>query len=96
MCNDNRQFSRDIEAAMDTQQQTNLTLQRVQAKKDDNLFLLGNETNKTQNNVRQIRDQVKEHLQTLDAEIRAITIELVDYKECRQLEMVHVRFLQES
>ena len=95
MCDDNSQLSRDIEAAMDTQQQTILTLQRVQAKNDDNFFLLGNEVKETQNNVKQIRDQVNEHLQTLDARMRTIKIELLAYKECRRVEMVHLRFLQE-
>ena len=47
MCNDNSQLSRDIAAAMDTQQQTILTLQRVQAKNDDKFFLLGNEVKET-------------------------------------------------
>ena len=56
MCDDNSQLSRDIEAAMDTQQQTILTLQRVQAKNDDNFFLLANEVKKTRHNVKQIRD----------------------------------------
>ena len=95
MCNDNSQLSRDIEAAMDTQQQTILILQRVQAKNDDNFFLLGNEVKETQHNVKQIRDQVNEHLQTLDARMRTIKIELVAHKECGRVEMVHLRFLQE-
>ena len=95
MCDDNSQLSPDIEAAMDTQQQTILTLQRVQAKNDDNFFLLGNEVKETQHNVKQTRDQVNEHLQTLDARIRTIKLELVAYKECRRVEMVHLRFLQE-
>ena len=94
MCDDNSQLSRDIETAMDTQQQTILTLQRVQAKNDDNFFLLGNEVKETQHNVKQIRDQVNEHLQTLDARMRTIKLELVAYKECRRVEMVHLRFLQ--
>ena len=67
MCDDNSQLSRDIEAAMDTQQQTILTLQRVQAKNGDNFLLLGTEVKETQHNVKQMRDQVNEHLQTLDA-----------------------------
>ena len=95
MCDDNSQLSRDIEAAMDTQQQTILTLQRVQAKVDDILFLLGNEVKETQHNVEKISDQVNEHLQTLDARMRTIKLELVAYKECRRVEMVHLGFLQE-
>ena len=95
MCDDNSKLSRDIEAAMRTQQQTISTLQRVQAKNDDNFFLLGNEVKETQHNVKQIRDQVNEHLQTLDARMRTIKIELLAYKECRRVEMVQLRFLQE-
>ena len=95
MYDDNSQLSRVIEAAMDTQQQTVSTLQRVQAKKDYNFFLLGNEVKETQHNVKQIRDQLNEHLQTFDARMRTIKVELVAYKECRRVEMVHLRFLQE-
>ena len=95
MCDDDSQLSRDIEAAMDTQQQTSLTLQRVQAKNDDNFFLLGNEVKETHHNMKQIRDQVNEHLQTLDARMRTIKLKLVAYKEGRRVEMVHLRFLQE-
>ena len=95
MCNDNSQLSRVIEAAMDTQQQTILTLQRKQAKNDDNFFPLGNEVKETQHNVKQIKYQVNEDLQTLDAKMRTIKIELVAYKDCRRVEMVHLRFLQE-
>ena len=80
---------------MDTQQQTILTLQRVQTKNDDNLFLLGNEVKETQHNVKRIRDQVNEHLQTLDARMRTKKLELVAYKECTRVEMVHLRFLKE-
>ena len=95
MCRDNSQLSRDIEAALDTQQQTLLTLQRVQAKNDDNFFVLRNEVKETQHNVKQIKDQVNEHLETLHARMRTIKIELIAYKECRRVEMVHLRFLQE-
>ena len=56
ICNDNSQLSPDVEAALDIQQQTVLTLQRVQAKNDDNFFLLGNEVKETQHNVKQIRE----------------------------------------
>ena len=42
MCIDNSQLSRDVEAVMDTQKQTILTLQRVQARNDENFFILGN------------------------------------------------------
>ena len=45
--------------------------------------------------MKQIRDQVNEHLQTLDARMRTIRLELVASKECRRVEMVHLRFLQE-
>ena len=83
MCKNNSQLSRDIEAAMDTQQQTISTLQRVQANNDDNLFLLGNEVKETKHNVKQISHQVNEHLQTLDVRMRTIRIELVAYKEYR-------------
>ena len=94
MCDDNSQLSRDIEAAMDTQQETILTLQRVQAMIEDNLFLPDNEVKETQHNVKQIRDAVNEHLQTLDARMRTRKLELVAYKESRPVEMVHLRFLQ--
>ena len=95
MCNDNSHLSRDVEATTDTQQQTILTLQRVQAKNDDNFFLLGNEVKETQHNVKKTQDQVNEHLKALDARMCTIKIELVAYKECRRIEMVHLRFFQE-
>ena len=95
ICNDNSQLLLDIEAGMDTQQQTILTLQRVQAKKDGIFFLLGNEVKETHHKVKQIREQVNEHLQTLDARMRTIKIGLVAHKECRRLKMVHLRFLLE-
>ena len=95
MCNDNSPLSQNIEAAVDTQQQIFLILQRMQAKNDDNFFLLNNEVKETQHNVKQIRGQVNEHLQTLDARIRTIKIELLAYKECRRVKMVHLRFLLE-
>ena len=95
LCDNNSQLSRDIEVAMDIQQQTILTLQRVQAKNDDNFFLLGNEVKETQHNVKQIRDQVNERLQIFDARMPTLKLELVAYKDCRRAEMVHLRFLQE-
>ena len=49
----------------------------------------------TQHNVKQIRDKVNEHLQTLDAKIRTIKIELVACKECRRVQVVHLMFLQD-
>ena len=81
MCNDDSQLSRDIEATMDIQQQFLLTLQLVQIKIDDNFFLLGNEVKETEHNVKQIRDQVNEHFQTLGARMRTLKIELVAYRE---------------
>ena len=45
---DNSQLWRHIEAAMETQQQTILILQYVQANNDDNFFLLSFEVKETQ------------------------------------------------
>ena len=95
MYNDNSQLSRDIEATMNPQQQNLLTLRLVQAMTDDNFFLLGNEVNETQYNVEQIRDQVNEHLQTLDARMRTIKTDLIAYRESGRVEMVQLRFFQE-
>ena len=93
--NDNNELSRDFEAAKDAQQRTILTLQRVQAKNNDNFLQPANELKKTQNKVKQIKDLVVEHLRTMDANVRTTKVELIAYKECRLNEMVYLRFLQE-
>ena len=95
MCSDNSQLSRDVEAVLDTQQKTILTLQRVQARNDKNFFFLGNEVKATQNNLQEIRDQVNEHLHRIHKEVHTIKGTIVAHKKCQRLETVHIKFLQE-
>ena len=95
MCSDNNQISRDVKVVMHTQQQTILTLHRVQARNFENFFILGNEVRATQSNLKEIRDQVNEPLKRIDKEIRTIKCSIVEHKECQRLETVHLRFLQE-
>ena len=77
------------------QEETIATSQRVQSANDENFFLQCNEVRATQQNVRNVRDAVKDHLQVLDDRINGIQADLVEHKECQRRQAQISFFLQE-
>ena len=65
LCDDTSSLFQDVEQILKTQEETKATLQRVQPANDENFFLLGNEIRATQQNFKNIRDAVIDHLQVL-------------------------------
>ena len=84
-----------MDQILKTQEETIATLQRVQSANDENFFLLGNEVQETQQNVKNLRDAVNDHLQVLQDRINGIQVDLIQNKECQRRQAQHSLFLQE-
>ena len=65
LCDDTSSLSQHVDQILKTQEETIPTLQRVQSAEDENFLLLRNEVLATQQNVKNFRDAVNEHLQVL-------------------------------
>ena len=76
-----------------TQGETIDTLQRVQSANDENFLLLGNEVRATQQNVKNLRDAVNDHLRVLDDRMNGIQGDLVQHKERQRRQAQHSPFL---
>ena len=72
LCDDTSSLSQDVDQILKTQEETIATLQRVQSANDENFFLMGNEVRATQQNVKNLRDAVNDHLQVLQDRINGI------------------------
>ena len=72
LCDDTSSLSQDVDQILKMQEETIATLQRVQSANDGNFFLLGNELRATQQNVKNLRDAVNNHLQVLHDRINGI------------------------
>ena len=72
LCDETSSLSQDVDQILKTQDETIATLQRVQSANDENFFLLGNEVRETQQNVKNLRDAVNDHLQALHDRINGI------------------------
>ena len=95
LCDDTSSLSQEVEQILKTQEETIATLQRVQSANDENFFLLGNEVRATQQNIRNLRDAVNDHLQVLHDRINGIQGDLTQHKECQRRQAQHSLFLQE-
>ena len=95
LCNDRSSLSQDVDQILKTQEETKASLQRVQSANDENFFLLGNEVRVTQQNVKNLRDAVNDHLQVLHDRINGIQGDLIQHKECQRRQSQHSLFLQE-
>ena len=95
LCDDTSRLSQDVDQILKTQEETIATLQRVQSANDENFFLLGNEVRETQQNVKNLRDAVNDHLQVLHDRINGIQGDLIQHKECKRRQAQHSLFLQE-
>ena len=85
----------DMQQILKTQEETIATLQRVQSAIGEYSFLLGNEVRATQQNLKDLRDAVNNHLQVLDDRKNGIQRDLVQHKECQRRQAQHSLFLQE-
>ena len=94
LCDDTSRLSQDVDQILKTQEETIATLQRVQSANDENFFLLGNEVRETQQNVKNLRDAVNNHLQVLHNRINGIQGDLIQHKECQRRQAQHSLFLQ--
>ena len=72
LCDDTGSLSQDVDQILKTQEETIATLQRVQSANDENFFLLGTEIRAMQQNVKNLRDAVNDHLQVLQDRINGI------------------------
>ena len=95
LCDDTSSLSQDVDQILKTQEETIATLQRVQSANDENFFLLVNEVRETQQNVKNLRDAVNDHLQVLDDRINGNQRDLIRHKECERRQAQHSLFLQE-
>ena len=95
LCDDTNSLSQDVDQILKTQEETIATLQRVRSANDENFFLLGNEVRATQQNVKNLRDVVHDHLQVLHDRINGIHGDLIQHKECQRRQAQHSLFLQE-
>ena len=95
LCDDTSSLSQDVDQILKTQEETIATLQRVQSANDENFFLLGNEVRETQQNVKNLRNAVNDHLQVLHDRINGIQGDLIQHKECQRRQAQHSLFLQE-
>ena len=95
LCDDTSSLSQEVEQILKTQEETIATLQRVQSANDENFFLLGSEVRATQQNIRNLRDAVNDHLQVLHDRINGIQGDLIQQKECQRRQAQHSLFLQE-
>ena len=95
LCDDTSSLSQDVDQILKTEEETIATLQPVLSANDENFFLLGNEVRKTQQNVKNLRDAVNDHLQVLQDRINGIQGDLIQHKECQPRQAQHSLFLQE-
>ena len=95
LCDDTSSLSQEVEQILKTQEETIATLQLVQSANDENFFLLGSEVRATQQNIRNLRDAVNDHLQVLHDRINGIQGDLIQQKECQRRQAQHSLFLQE-
>ena len=95
LCDDTSSLSQDVDQILKTQEEKIATLQRVQSANDENFFLLDNEVRATQQNVKNLRDAVNDHLQVLHDRINGIQGDLIQHKECQRRQAQHSLFLQE-
>ena len=89
LCDDTSSLSQDVDQILKTQEETIATLQRVQSANDENFFLLGTEVRATQQNVKNLRDAVNDHLQVLQYRINGIQGDLIQHKQCQQRRAQH-------
>ena len=78
VCSDNTELEADVENMLKQQTVFQKTLERVQNRKDENFFLVGDEMKETQENVAKITEVVSDNLQKLDVELREIK-EVISY-----------------
>ena len=71
------------------------TLERVQNRNDENLFLLGNEIKETQASVAKITEVVKDNLQKLDVELREIKDVIARLYDCNAHLAQTMKFYQQ-
>ena len=95
LCDDTSSSSQDVDQILKTQEETIATLQRVQSANDENIFLLGNEVRVTQQNVKNLRQAVNDHLQVLHDPMNGIQGDLIQHKECQRRQAQHSLILQE-
>ena len=82
LCSDNTELEADVENMLKQQTVFQKTLERVQNRNDENLFLLGNEIKETQESVAKITEVVNDNLQTLDVELREIKEVIAHLYDC--------------
>ena len=94
-CDDTGSLSKDVDDILRTQKYLKATFQRVQSANDGNFFLLGNEVRTTQENAKNLPDEVNYRLKTLNEKFTLIPGELTLYKEYAEKQAKHSVFLQE-
>ena len=85
----------DIGGTLATQNQSQDVLQRVQTKKDEKIFFLGNEIKETQVSVVKITKLVGTQLKALEKELLEIKGEIVNLPVCNQQLIHSISFLQQ-
>ena len=94
-CDDTSSLAKDVEDILQTKIETSATMQRVQSSNGEDFFLLGNEVPLSQENAKNHRDAVQDHLQTFNEKFTLFQVELTLYKECTEKQTKHSLFAQE-
>ena len=84
LCDDRNSLSRDIEEILQMQNETTAILQRAQSANNRKYSLLENEVRANQENLKNLRDAMNNHLQTLNKKFTLIQGKLTLYKECAE------------
>ena len=95
LCSDNTELEADVENMLKQQTVFQETLERVQNRKDENFFLLGNEIKETQESVAKITEVVNDNLQTLDVELREIKEVTAHLYDCNAHLAQKMKFYQQ-
>ena len=69
LCTDTKDLEENVDHVMATQKQFQAVLERVQAKNDENFFILGNESKETQQSVQKKTEIVGGQLKLLQTEL---------------------------
>ena len=95
LCSDNTELKADVENLLKQQTVFQKTLERVQNRNDENIFILGNEVKETQESVAKITEVVSDNLQNLDVELREIKRVISHLVDCNAHLAQTINFYQQ-
>ena len=95
LCTDTKDLEENVDHVMATQKQFEALLERVQTKKDENVFILGNEIKETHESVQKITKIVGGQLKLLQTELLQIKGVIASISVCNVQFAQNVIFMQQ-